>query len=286
MSTPVPFRAPIDPAPLTLDVGIRCADDVRADEDLLRRGSAAIRVAVLGDRALSVGAAARPSMEFLDRAQAEGWPIVRRDSGGSAVLHAPGDLAWTLIIPRADPRLGRDYVRRYDRFGNGVVRFLEAEGISSRWGEPPGLATTYCLLGARGSVLRVDGRILGGAAQHLSLRALLHHGILPRTLDRPALARLFGLSSGTGLDRLTSLEELGLREPSEVLAERLARALFEEWNGTAESVGHDGRADQSASAASSASERIESHSPRTRERSRTTGAPSTNTESTASSDAE
>ncbi|HXY47198.1 MAG TPA: hypothetical protein VEK13_04810 [Thermoplasmata archaeon] len=235
MSAPESLPAIPEGAFLTLELGIGCANDVQADEDLLREGFPAIRVATLGDRALSVGAAVPMSAEYLDRARTEGCTIVRRASGGTAVLHAPGDLAWTLVIPRTDPRFGNDYVRRYDRFGGGVARYLRSEGISAHWVDPPGLPTDYCLLGSRGSVLEARGKILGGAAQHLTARALLHHGAIARTLDRRTLERLFGLPVRPGLDRLTSLEELGLREPSEVLAERLAQALVEEWNETGRS---------------------------------------------------
>ncbi len=204
--------------------GASAEENVRADDALLRRGQPAARVAVLSDRSLSVGAGVRPDVSYVLRARSEGRAIVRRGSGGTAVVHAPGDLAWSVVLPRSDPRVGRDFVRAYERLGAGVVRFLEEERLPARWTPAPGLSEGLCLLSGRGRVLSVHGRVVGGAAQHLAGPALLHHGILTRSLDRAALARWFDLP-GPVLERLTSLEELGLVEPSEALAARLERAL-------------------------------------------------------------
>ena len=90
---------------------------------------------MLSDRAISVGVEVRRDVDYLARARDEGWTVVRRSTGGAAVVHAPGDIAWTLVLPRTDPRVGNDYARRYDRLGRAVVRFLEREGVDARWGE-------------------------------------------------------------------------------------------------------------------------------------------------------
>lgn len=213
---------------MTVAVGISCAAEVSADEALLRQGEVAARVAVLNDRAISVGVGVPDRARFLVRGRGLGWPVVRRETGGTGLLHSPGDLAWTMVLPRSDPRVGRDYVRAYERLGRGVVRFLESEGISASWEPSPGLGDDYCLFGPRGSVLSTGRRVLGGAAQHLSARALLHHGIVPRTIDRGALVRVFGISEADARDRLTSLTELGLTSAPRTLARKLGRCLSEE----------------------------------------------------------
>jgi lipoate-protein ligase A len=144
------------------------------------------------------------------------------------VLHAPGDLSWTLVLPRRDPRVGRSYVTNYPRLGAGVVRFLRTAGIRARWVPSSGNSSSYCFLGPRGYVLTVGDRVLGGAAQHLTRSALLHHGIVPRTLDRALIERIFELPLTGGVDRLTCLEDLGFTEAAEQQAERLSHALAEQ----------------------------------------------------------
>jgi lipoate-protein ligase A len=215
-----------------VDLDISCAENIREDERLLRAGLTTARVGVLADQAITVGVEVRLSTSYLARARASGLTVERRTSGGTAILHAQGDIAWSLVLPRGDPRVGRDYARAYGRLGSGVVRFLHERGVSAEWTTSPGLSAAYCLLGPRGSVLSVGERILGGAAQHLTGRALLHHGILPRTLDRSLLARIFNLTEARGLGRLTSLTELGQLEPAEVQAHRLAKVLARELSRT------------------------------------------------------
>ena len=184
----------------------------------------AVRAAVLTDRAVSYGVGVRPEAAYLVRAARSGVPSVRRTTGGTGLLHAPGDLAWSIVLPRADLRVGSDYVRAYARLGEGIVRFLSGRGVVTKWVDPPGTDPEYCLLSARGSVLSHQEKVLGGAAQHLAGGALLHSGIVPLELDRPLLHRLFGLSAGA-LERLTSLRELGVEGPPEELAWKLAASL-------------------------------------------------------------
>lgn len=218
---------PTEPVLATFEGRLSAEQNVVADERLLRAGVAAVRVSVLSDRSVSVGVGVPTTSPALERARADGRTVVRRRSGGTAVLHAPGDVAWSLVLPRDDPRVGRAFARSYGRLGEGVVRFLHACGVTARWSAPLAVVPEYCLLGPRGEVLTVSGRVLGGAAQHLAGRALLHHGILPRTVDRAALGQLFGLSVPGTADLLTSLEELGVEGPEESLGRSLARTLAE-----------------------------------------------------------
>src|SRR5208282_5648586 len=122
-----------------------------------------------------VGVGVPPDAAYLQRAAGARIPAVRRTTGGSGLLHAPGDLAWSIVLPRADPRVGKDYVHAYPRLGAGVVDFLSERGVAAKWVDPPGTDPDYCLLSARGSVLALEGKVLGGAAQHLAGGALLHH---------------------------------------------------------------------------------------------------------------
>lgn len=191
---------------------------------ILRQAVPAVRAAVIIDRSVSYGAGVVREESYLKRATAAGLPTVRRTTGGSGLLHGPGDLAWSVVLPRSDPRVGNDYVHAYPRLGAGVVDFLTDRGAAARWADPPGSNPEYCLLSARGSVLVAQDKVLGGAAQHLAHGALLHHGIVPLELDRPLLRQLFGLSS-TAVNRLTSLRELGVDAPAEQLAWKLAARL-------------------------------------------------------------
>ncbi len=188
----------------------------------------AVRVSVLSESAVSFGVGVPADASYLVRARAAGLPVVRRSSGGTGVLHASGDITWSLVIPRTHPTVGRDFVRAYDRLGTGPVRFLDRQGVRAEWVPPPHLAPEYCVLSDRGQVLSVGPRILGGAAQHLSPTALMHHGMIPLSVDRELVARLFGLSDALLTERLTGLRELGITAPPEELAPQLATEIWRE----------------------------------------------------------
>jgi len=208
---------------------ITAARNSLEDERLLRAGVAEVRAAVLSDRTVSVGVGVRGEPAYVVRGRAAGLAGVRRSTGGSGVLHLPGDLVWSVVLPRTDPRVGRDYARAYGRLGRCVVRFLAARGADARWAPAPGLVEEYCVLSSRGEVLTVGARILGGAAQHATARALLHQGMIARRVDADLLGRVFGLVAPSILGRLTGTEELGIEVPPEVLATELRDELAAEF---------------------------------------------------------
>jgi lipoate-protein ligase A len=192
---------------------------------MLRAGVPAVRVGVVTDLAVSYGLGVPEDAAYLERARGQGVAVVRRGSGGTGVLHAPGDIVWSVVLPRSDARVGRDFVRAYPRLGAGVVRFLARHTVPAEWGPPPDLVADYCVLSARGQVLTARGRVLGGAAQHLSRSAILHQGTLPHEVDRPRIAELFSISDPELTGRLVGLRELGLGAPPQDLAHELATGL-------------------------------------------------------------
>lgn len=213
------------PIPATGSSAIGCAEEFAADERLLRAGTLAVRVSVLDQRAVSYGVGVRTDAAYLRRAEADGTPTVRRTTGGTGVLHLAGDLAWSVVLPRGHPTVGRDFVRAYGRIGSGVVRWLERHGVESSWRPAPGLNPDYCVLSDRGEVLVARGRILGGAAQQLTSRALLHQGMVARSVDRERVVRLFAVGPPSVLDRLGGLDDLGVSIPSVDAARELAAEL-------------------------------------------------------------
>lgn len=113
---------------------------------------------------------------------------------------------------------------------------LRELGQDSAWTPANAHWPAYCLTSGRGQVLSVSGRALGGASQHVTAQALLHHGTLSLVTDAAALAELFTLPPAVIEADLTSLRGLGLEPPSDLatrLAESLARALEDSGEGDA-----------------------------------------------------
>jgi lipoate-protein ligase A len=186
------------------------AENTESDRALLQAGERAGRVAVLSDRSLSLGVAQSLDTPSARRARERSWAVGQRSTGGTGVLHLPGDIAWAMVLPRDHPAVGRDFVRAYDRLGRGVVEALAPMGAAVSWGPPIHFSADFCLLGPRGRVLSREGRVLGGAALRV---------------DRTALRELFELSDAA-LDHVTCLRELGVPLPAEEIAQAIAARLL------------------------------------------------------------
>lgn len=201
------------------------AEELRGHEALLRDGRPAARAVVVRGTAVSYGVRVPPTAGYLERARAAGIPTAARTSGGTGILHLDGDLLWAIVLPRRDPRASRGFVRGYRRLGAAIVETLSRRGLVASWGPPPGTSEAYCPLSSRGEVLWIGDRVVGAAAQHATGTALLHHGSLAWTVDRPTVAKLFGLALPGPPDRLGSLTEARLAGPALRLAEELGERL-------------------------------------------------------------
>jgi lipoate-protein ligase A len=105
--------------------------------------------------------------------RADDVPVVRRISGGGAVVVGLGCLNYSLVLSLdARPEL-RDVVRSYDVILGWVA---EALGV-------PGLRR------AGASDLVMGDRKIGGSAQRRGRRALLHHGTVLYAFDAAAMDR-------------------------------------------------------------------------------------------------
>lgn len=219
-STRADPRAPVTPA-----------EEFREDQRRLGVSEWGVRVRVLRGVTVSYGIGERPGAGYLRRAEHEGIPVARRTTGGTGVLHLEGDIAWSVLAPRTHPAVGKDFVRAYGRIGAGLVRWLGARGLPGEWRPAPGLDTDYCVLSGRGEVLTAGAKVLGGAAQHLTRSALLHQGMIARRVDPERLRRVFAIDDAVRLERLTGLDELGVRDSSAELAREIALELARDFPG-------------------------------------------------------
>lgn len=90
--------------------------------------------------------------------EAEGWPVVERDSGGTAVPHGPGILQASLTIPQDRLRAGA-LEAVYEALCEPVRRTLSALGVDTGYGEVPG---SFC--DGRFNLV-ANGRKIAGTSQ-------------------------------------------------------------------------------------------------------------------------
>jgi lipoate-protein ligase A len=200
-------------------------EQIAADEKRLRAGGAGVSLALLTAPCLSLGVAQPTELPVARRARNVGLSVVRRSTGGTSVLCGEGDIAWSIILPRADPRVGRDFTHAYARFGGPITETLARTIGPTDWSPAPGLLEEVCILSSRGQVVRTPRGILGGAAQHRTGVALLHHGILHARPNRELLRELWPEVPSATFDEVAGLEDhVGFRGV-EPLAHDLLRAL-------------------------------------------------------------
>jgi lipoate-protein ligase A len=157
-----------DPLPdLALDAALFRALESAAGPEALRVWESPVPVVVLGRS----GAIAR-DVEA-DACAADGVAIVRRDSGGGAVVLGPGCLNYSLVLSlERRPQL-RDVRASYRQILEWLVRALAVPGLAIQGG----------------SDLSMGGRKVSGNAQRRGARALLHHGTLLYAFDARAAQR-------------------------------------------------------------------------------------------------
>ena len=190
---------------------------------------------------LSLGMA--QPIEQVDRAAcaAHGVGIVRRASGGTAVLHVD-QVGWSLAVPEGHPLAIGDVVESYGahaavaldalrRLGIGGVRAAEVSEARAPLPEP--LLSMACFGGlAPHEIVADDGRKLVGWGQVRRRGVVMHHAVLSLRHDATALAEILCVDrsrlAGALDKRVTDLHVVAGRR---VGAEELARALAATYGG-------------------------------------------------------
>jgi len=141
---------------------------------------------------LSLGYAQPLSDVDLERVLARGWEVVRRPTGGRAVLHTD-ELTYSVIAPVKEPRVAGTLLESYQRLAGALV---EALRLFVPGGKRRGLVlpvevqekvlvpatqntNPVCFEIPSAFEITVDGKKLIGSAQARRKEGVLQHGSLP-----------------------------------------------------------------------------------------------------------
>jgi lipoate-protein ligase A len=205
-------------------------------ENMARDAGLMDRARETGEAVFSVYAWSRPTLSLgrnqlaagrydLREAAARGIDIVRRPTGGRALLHWR-EVTYSVTAPVTDSELLKDSYERINRILlNGLSRLgvmaLEAVGVSPtpRPGEPP------CFAQPSDGELVVNGAKLVGSAQYRDNGAMLQHGSILIADDQQVIASLL-LSNAPELEppSASTLSQALGREPA---IEEVAMCLFD-----------------------------------------------------------
>lgn len=166
--------------------------------------------------------------------RAEGVDLVRRPTGGEAVLHEH-ERTYAVVGAAAVPPFPGGPVDTYRLLAEALVRALARLGVDARAVEPAAGGKTrrgaICFERVGAWEIASDGRKLIGSSQFRRRRSFLQHGSLPLRLDARRLALLTGVP--TDATRFTDLESAAGRTIDPAELDRAVVAGIEEVFGAA-----------------------------------------------------
>jgi lipoate-protein ligase A len=144
---------------------------------------------------LSLGYAQHYADVDLERLRSYGWDVVRRPTGGRAILHAD-ELTYSVIGPPDEPRLVGSVLESYRRLSGALLQALHELGIPAEVDEAPaGDAKSrtkgpVCFEVPSNYEITVNRKKLVGSAQARRQDGVLQHGSLPLGGDLARITRV------------------------------------------------------------------------------------------------
>lgn len=120
------------------------------------------------------------------RLQERGWEVVRRLTGGRAILHTD-EITYSVIAPNDEPRIAGTVLESYNRLAQALLRAvqemeLQVEIKEERVANSPS-PNPVCFEVPSTYEITVNGKKLIGSAQARKKEGVLQHGSLPLTGD-------------------------------------------------------------------------------------------------------
>ncbi|MBF0288391.1 MAG: lipoate--protein ligase family protein [SAR324 cluster bacterium] len=166
---------------------------------------------------LSVGKNQKLGQINLDWCRDSEIPIVRRITGGQAVLHG-NDITYSLVGDIKSHLFSGGILQTYQIISTCFFQFFQKLGLSpvlqphSRR-QRSAQASDVCFEVPSAFEILIDGRKIIGNAQRQTSVAFLQHGTIPIGDQVPLLIRVFkNISAETLYSKVTSLETLGVLE--------------------------------------------------------------------------
>ena len=134
---------------------------------------------------LSLGYGQRSSDVDFDRVASRGWDVVRRPTGGRAILHTD-ELTYSLVLPADHPLAAGSVIDSYRRISAGLTAGLIHLGLTplaDARAERHPVGGAVCFETPSHYEMTVNGRKLIGSAQLRRRGGILQHGTLPLSGD-------------------------------------------------------------------------------------------------------
>jgi len=226
---------------LILDNPAIGAQNMARDEAILSQiGTAAapptLRLYAWEPACLSLGYAQSGRDLDRERLAENGWQVVRRMTGGRAILHT-NELTYSVALPLDHPFAAGGIIESYRRLSAALLEAVNTIGLNAnadrheatRAVKRPG---PVCFELPSDYEITAGGKKLIGSAQVRRQHAMLQHGTLPLTGD---IARICdALSAGDNAEREANRERVRARATT--LSEALGRSVS--YNEAADAIIH------------------------------------------------
>jgi lipoate-protein ligase A len=181
---------------------------------------------------ISIGHSQIIGSEVLAKARLFGFDLVRRPTGGRAVLHA-NELTYSLIGSTGigSSGLSSSILEAYKQICLGLQLGMESLGLPLELGETkvPYKDLQDCFAATTGSDLHYQGKKMIGSAQLRRKQAVLQHGSILLNQDQKLLPKIFGHAESEVIRHANLYEVLGkeisLEELTSCLSQGFAQAF-------------------------------------------------------------
>lgn len=129
----------------------------------------------------------------IKNAEKYGIPLVRRQTGGKAVLHDK-ELTYSILISEAHPVMPKSVKEAYLILSRGLIEGYQFLGIEAELALPTSKnlsKSAVCFEEPSWYELTVGGKKAAGSAQTRKKGVILQHGSVPLTMDEEKLFDLF-----------------------------------------------------------------------------------------------
>lgn len=189
---------------------------------------------------LSLGYAQPWEEVDLANLEREGWEVVRRPTGGRAILHTD-ELTYAVIGPLTEPRLAGSVLESYQRLAQALVEALHLLGLPAQITDKSNAqapnSNPVCFEVPAVHEITVAGKKIIGSAQARRREGVLQHGSLPLYGDLTRIIR-------------------ALRFPDELARQAAAERLRQRAMTLEEALGHRVEWEEAAKAFRQAFERV------------------------------
>src|SRR6266498_1079863 len=202
----------------------RGAWNMALDESILEHAQAGhgeslptLRLYAWDPACLSLGHAQPFADVDVSRLQERGWEVVRRLTGGRAILHTD-EITYSVIAPNDEPRVAGTVLESYNRLAQALLLAVKELDLPVEMKEGktenPSSPNPVCFEVSSTYEITANGKKLIGSAQARKKEGVLQHGSLPLTGDLRRICQALVFENDSArenaskrlLDRATTVE--------------------------------------------------------------------------------